>query len=412
MATFTFTPHLSARLSHGPLSGVVPTYVKLLSEQGYTERSSENFFCLLANLNEWLDRRRLQVADLTEVTVDQYLQYRHTHFRTLRDDRSIFIRIVRALQAEGLVEGDAPPLLSNPHQPIEDDYDGYLSTERGLAASTRLNYLGVVHSFLLAHRADQPVRFAALRPEEVLRFVRKEVSHLSPKRAGLMVTALRSFFGYLRHRGKITIDLAACVPGIPTWTLTSLPNFLQPHQVRHVLHQCDRRTAHGRRDYAILLLLARLGLRACEVVRLTLDDIDWCIGEITICGKGNRTTRLPLPPDVGLAIAGYLKKGRPQCHTRQVFVCLRAPRRGFVNSAAVSTIVARRLKQGGYSGPHTGAHLFRHTLATQMLRSGASFADIAHLLRHRSFNTTALYAKVDLLSLRPLAQRWPEGGRQ
>ncbi len=412
MAIFAFTPQLSARLSHGPLSGVVPTYVWHLSEQGYTERSSENFFCLLANLNEWLHRRQLQVSDLTEKTVDQYLKYRNVHFRTLHDDRSILRRILRLLQDEGLLETKTRPLINNPHQGVEADYDRYLSLERGLAASTRLNYRGVVHCFLQAQSTDRPVSFAALRPAEVLRIVREEASHLSPQRAGLMVTALRSFFSYLQQRGEIRINLAACVPGIPSWTLAPLPSFLHAHQVRHVLRQCDRRTSHGRRDHAILLLLARLGLRACEVVRLTLDDINWRSGEITICGKGNRTTRLPLPPDVGQTIAMYLKKGRPPCSTRQVFVCLRAPRRGFVNSAAVSTIVARRLKQGGFAGPHTGAHLFRHTLATQMLRSGASFADIAHLLRHRSFNTTALYAKVDLSSLRRLAQPWPEGGQQ
>jgi site-specific recombinase XerD len=226
------------------------------------------------------------------------------------------------------------------------------------------------------------------------------------------VTSLRSFFRYLRHRGEITTDLAACVPSIATWQLASLPKFLQAQQVRHVLHQCDRRTSHGCRDYAILLLLARLGLRACEVVSLTLDDINWRVGEITIHGTGNRTTRLPLPRDVGQALAVYLKRARPMSSTRKLFLCLRAPRRGFVNSAAISTIVRRRLKSTGFTGPHTGAHLFRHTLATQMLRSGASFAEIAHLLRHRSFNTTALYAKVDLSALRPLAQCWPEGGER
>jgi site-specific recombinase XerD len=225
-----------------------------------------------------------------------------------------------------------------------------------------------------------------------------------------MVTALRSFFRYLRYRGDITRDLAACVPTIATWQHTSLPKFLHRHQVRQVLQVCDRRTAHGRRDYAVILLLARLGLRACEVVALTLDDINWQEGEITIHGKGNRWTRLPLPVDVGQAVARYLTNSRPPCPSRRVFVCLRAPRRPFANSAAVSTIVARRLKQAGIVCPHTGAHLFRHTLATEMLRQGASFTEIAHLLRHQSFNTTALYAKVDLGALRPLAQQWPEGG--
>jgi site-specific recombinase XerD len=249
-----------------------------------------------------------------------------------------------------------------------------------------------------------------LHARDIVTYVQREAPRRSPKCAGLMITALRSFLRYLRFRGYIGTDLAACVPSIANWKFSSLPKFLQRHQVRQVLRVCDRRTSHGRRDYAILLLLARLGLRACEIVGLTLDDINWRTGEITIQGKGNRTSRLPLPSDVGAAIAAYLKKGRPVCSTRRVFLCTRAPRRAFANSIAVSTIVARRLRQTGFTGPHTGAHLFRHTLATQMLRSGASFDEIAQLLRHRSFNTTALYAKVDLSALRPLAQPWPEGG--
>jgi integrase len=175
------------------------------------------------------------------------------------------------------------------------------------------------------------------------------------------------------------------------------------------LNQCDRRTAQGRRDYAILLLLARLGLRACEIVALTLDDIHWETAEITLRGKGGRLAQLPLPPDVGKALATYLHKDRPACSTRRLFIRLKAPRRGFANSIAVSTLVARALKRAGVESPHTGAHLFRHTLATEMLRHGASLAEIAHLLRHQSFNTTTLYAKVDLVALRTLAQPWLGG---
>jgi site-specific recombinase XerD len=156
-------------------------------------------------------------------------------------------------------------------------------------------------------------------------------------------------------------------------------------------------------------LLARLGLRACEIVALTLDDIHWEAGEISIQGKGNRSALLPLPPDVGQAVAASLENDRPACSTRHVFIRMKAPRRGFANSEAISTIVARTLKRAGIDSPHTGAHLFRHTLATQMLRQGAALAHIALLLRHRSLNTTTLYAKVDLESLRTLAQPWPGG---
>ena len=208
-----------------------------------------------------------------------------------------------------------------------------------------------------------------------------------------------------------TTDLAACIPTIANWQFSTLPKFLQPVPVQRVLTQCDRRTAYGRRNFAILLLLARLGLRACEIVTLTLDDIHWQVGEISIIGKGNQSALLPLPPDVGQAIADYLEKDRPPCSTRRVFIRMRAPHRGFANSIAISTIVARTLKSAGIDSPHKGAHLFRHTLATEMLRQGAALSDIALLLRHSSINTTTLYAKVDLMALRPLAQPWPGGDK-
>jgi site-specific recombinase XerD len=394
------------------LSSIASSYATLLSDQGYTERTSENHLYLLGNLNQWLHQRHLQITDLTDRTVRRYLEYRHLPLRSQRDLETILKKLLRLLEDEGLLKAKPPPTHDNPHQRVEDDYDRYLSEERGLAMVTRINYRPFIHRFLSVRFRDKPLPLTVLRAKDIVQFVQNEAPHHSPKRAGLMVTALRSFLRYLRQRGEITTDLAACVPCIANWQFSSLPKFIQMRQVRQVLRVCDRRTAHGRRDYAVLLLLSRLGLRASEVVGLTLDDIHWRTGEITIVGKGNRSTRLPLPPDVGDALAAYLKQGRPPCATRRVFICLRAPRRAFANSAAISTIAARRLKSAGIDSPHTGAHLFRHTLATHMLHQGASFAEIGHLLRHRSFDTTAIYAKVDLQALLPLAQRWPEGGGQ
>lgn len=410
MPAFIPTPHLSSRLFRGPLGRFVPRYRAVLATEGYTSRTSEMHLCLLANLNEWLERCHLQASDLTEKTIGRYFEYRRRHFHTLPNDQSILGKVLHLLQDAGEVRGKCPPITRGPHRRVEEDYDRYLAEERGLAIATRLNYGPFIDFFLRDQFGMRPPRFRSLSARDIVTFVRREAAHYSPKRAGVMITALRSFLGYLRYRGYVRTDLAACVPSIATWSFSSLPRFLQPMQVRHVLRICDRRTALGRRDYAVLLLLARMGLRACEVVSLTLEDINWRAGEITIYGKGNKMSRLPLPSDVGEAIAAYLVKGRPRCSSRRVFLCTRAPRRGFKNSVAVSTIVARRLKQSGYTGPHTGAHVFRHTLATNMLRSGASFDEIAQLLRHQSFNTTALYAKVDLSALRPLAQRWPERG--
>jgi site-specific recombinase XerD len=402
-------PQLFQNAFQGTLGSVLPIYAAHLSQQGYARQTAHQQLRFLADLNQWLHRQRLQATDLTEPILHRYLRSRHRRFRPRRDDNSMLRKLLRLLHDQNLLPIKAPPAVNKPHQRVEDDFDRYLSEERGLSMATRINYRVFIHRFLSAQFGANSVRFSALHAKDVIRFIRNQASHLNPKRAGLMVTSLHSFFRYLRHRGDIRIDLAACVPTIANWQLSSLPKFLQPHQVREVLRQCDRRTAQGRRDYAILLLLSRLGLRACEIVGLTLNDLHWQAGEITIQGKGNRTTRFPLPPDVGQAIAAYLKKDRPACSSRHVFIRLKAPRRGFANSEAISTLVARTLKKAGIDSPHTGAHLFRHTLATQMLRQGASLADIAHLLRHRSLNTTTLYAKVDLMALQPLAQPWPGG---
>jgi site-specific recombinase XerD len=201
------------------------------------------------------------------------------------------------------------------------------------------------------------------------------------------------------------------VPKVANWSNSTLPKFLQPGQTQQVLDHCDRRSTVGMRNYAILLLLARLGLRACEVVALTLDDIDWEAGHLTVRGKGGQRAQMPLPADVGRAIAIYLRKGRPPCESRRVFIREHAPRVGFANSAAISTLVQRALADAGVDSPRTGAYVFRHSLATEMLRHGASLSEIGQLLRHAHPDTTQIYAKVDVCALRPLALRWPGGGR-
>ena len=402
---------LPQSLDQGPLCSVIPAYAALLSQQGYSQQSAHLQLRFLADMNQWLHYQSLQVTDLKEPTIHRYLRSRHQRFRPRRDDASILCKLLHLLHTQCILPKEATLPLDNPRKHVEYDFDRYLHEERGLSMATRINYRSFIQRFLSTQFGDEPVGLADLNANDVIRFVRNQAPRLNPKRAGLMVSALRSFFRYLRHRGDITTDLAACVPAIANWQFSALPKFLQPHQVQQVLSHCDRRTSRGRRDYAIFLLLARLGLRACEIVALLLDDIHWEAGEISIQGKGKRSALLPLPPDVGQAIATYLEYDRPSCSTRRVFIRMRAPRRGFANSQAISTIVARTLKRAGIDSPHRGAHLFRHTLATQMLRQGASLAHIALLLRHRSINTTTLYAKVDLMSLGTLAQPWPGGAQ-
>jgi site-specific recombinase XerD len=231
------------------------------------------------------------------------------------------------------------------------------------------------------------------------------------KRAKLLTCALRSFLRYARYRGAVTLDLAAAVPVVANWSMPSIPRAIGTDQVRQLLASIDRRTAMGRRDYAVVLLLARLGLRSGEVAVLELDDLDWDAGQVSVRGKGGQRTALPLPADVGEAIAAYLRDGRPKSTSRRVFLRSKAPIRGFLSQCAIGSIIRHALQRAGIQAPTTGAHQFRHALATQMLRHGAALTEIGEILRHRSPETTKIYTKVDLEALRTLALPWPGGAR-
>lgn len=246
---------------------------------------------------------------------------------------------------------------------------------------------------------------------DVVRFVRRQAARLHLKRAKLLTTALRSFLHYARFRGDIALDLAAAIPAVANWSMPSIPRAIPADAVRELLASLRRRSPMGRRDYAILLLLARLGLRSSEVVFLELDDLDWEVGQVRVRGKGGPRTALPLPADVGEAIAAYLRYGRPRSASRRVFLRARAPIGGFRGPSAIGSLIRQALRHAGVNAPTKGAHQFRHALATEMLRHGASLAEIGEVLRHRSPETTKIYTKVDVETLRTLALPWPGGVR-
>ena len=225
-----------------------------------------------------------------------------------------------------------------------------------------------------------------------------------------MCWSLRAFLRYLHHRRLNPLALAGCVPSIRRWKLASLPTYLSAAQVQEVLDGCDRTTALGRRDYAILMMLAKLGLRANEVATLALDDIDWRSGEMLVHAKGRQRARMPMPPDVGAAVVAYLRDGRPTSSCRRLFLRTLAPNVGFASGCAITMIAKTALERAGIRGyAHQGAHIFRHSLATELLRSGATLSEIGLLLRHESQDTTRIYAKVDVEALRTLSQPWPGG---
>ena len=250
--------------------------------------------------------------------------------------------------------------------------------------------------------------FARLTQADVLGYVEQHARDGSAATAAALCSRLRAFLRYLQVEGLISSDLAACVPSIRKWSLAGLPTFLSAEQLEHVLQSCDRDNAAWLRDYAVLMLLARLGLRAKEVVSLTLEDIDWHSGQLRIQGKGRRPATMPLPGDVGVALAAYLREGRPVSDSRQVFLRAYPPHVGFPSASGIMGIARRALKRAGVSDlAHRGAHVFRHTLASELLRSGATLTEIGQVLRHQHHNTTRIYAKVDLASLRNLSLPWP-----
>jgi site-specific recombinase XerD len=252
---------------------------------------------------------------------------------------------------------------------------------------------------------------SALSAEDINAFMLEQARRYSAGHTQLIASALRGFLRFLLQRGILVIDLAQSVPAPARRQLAGLPKFMPAEDVERLLASVDQTRPQGLRDEAILLLLARLGLRAGEVARLRLDDLDWEAGELVIHGKRGRVERVPLPWDVGEALSRYLREVRPTCNTRQVFVCLRAPRRGFQAGHAVGSIVRRALARAGLHPPHQGAHLLRHSLATRLLREGASLVEIGELLRHQDLDTTRIYAKVDERALRRLAPPWPGGAQ-
>ena len=409
-AIFKF-PSVVRRHHEGPLGIHVDAYEALLREQGYSRGSTYVHLHIVADLSRWLRRRRLDAGDVDECTVERYLQSRQRFVDTYRGASFVPYKFLGMLRDRRIVTHKTVPIVVDPSEIVVDAFRQYLSQERGLSVSTQCNYTRFAHQFLRERFGRGSLELSALSATDVTGFIRRHAHERSARSAQHIVGSLRAFLRYLRYRGEITTDLAACVPTVANWSLSMLPKFLQPGQVQQVLDHCDRHSAVGLRNYAILVLLARLGLRACKVVAMTLDDIDWEGAHLMVRGKGGQRVQMPLSAEIGHSIAAYLRKGRPRCTSRRLFIREHAPRVGFANSCAVSTLVQRALADAGVDSPHTGAYVFRHSLATEMLRQGASLGEIGQLLRHAHPDTTQIYAKVDVCALRPLALRWPGGGR-
>lgn len=396
----------------GPIAPYLRSFAQSLGEQGYDRRYIRRQLMLAACFSSWLKQRGVRLHCIRSEHPALYLRCRHRDRQAVPGDSPAFDHLTAFLRAKRLIPHKKHwvPRLTAAER-CAQDYERYLREDRALAKATIVNYVPFVGDFLKDRFGDEAVKLSCLTAADVVRFVQRQARHLHVKRAKLMTTALRSFFQYARFRGEVTLDLAAAVPIVASWSMASIPRAIAPEQTRELLASIDRKTAMGRRDYAIVLLLARLGLRASEAAAVELNDIDWGAGQLTVHGKGDRRSEMPLPPEVGRAIAAYLRHGRPRCTSRRIFLRTKAPIRGFEGASGVGSIIRHRLMRAGIAAPTRGAHQFRHGLASDMLRQGASLAEIGAVLGHQHPDTTRIYTKIDLKALHTLAQPWPVGVR-
>ena len=364
---------------------------------------------VLAAFGRRLERWALRVEDLDEDVVDRFVRKTYPERRPPRPVRPTLRRLLAMLRDMGIARPGSETQPLSPAEQLLSEYKHFLVKERAISTSTVDRWSRVALRFLIERFGSGPVDTGTFTASDITGFVQRQ-SHLhGHSMARSLVVGMRSFLRYLEYKGLTALSLDKAVPAVATWTMSTLPKYLSFEQVQTVLDHCDRSTKAGRRNHAILLLLARLGLRAGEVVKLELEDIDWDNALITISGKGGQRAQLPLLPDVGRAIAEYLHGDRPPSSCRRVFIRDYAPRTGFGRPGAIANLVKRALQRAGIESAHKGAHLLRHSLATHMLAKGASLGEIGEILRHKSTDTTAIYAKVELEALRPLAMLWPGG---
>jgi integrase/recombinase XerD len=391
----------------GPLSPYAAGFASWLASRAYSPKAVGNGLYQFDQLSRWLEREGLGVGELTGEQAERFAAARRaTGLVTWVAPQSAMLPL-GYLRSLGVAPAPTSVVAQGPLEELLEDYRRYLRVERALSEHTVLDAYGpAARLFLAGWEGTDGLGLERLSAADVTSFLARECPKRSVSGARDLVCALRSLLRYLHLAGLIDAPLVWAVPSVADLRDRSLPRGLEPAAVRRLLASCDRRRLVGRRDYAVLLLLARLGLRAGEVAAIRLDDIDWRAGLLLVHGKGSRQDVLPVPVDVGEALVSYLRR-RPRCECRALFLRVTAPREG-LNRCTVAWVVRAACDRAGL--PRVGAHRLRHTAATEMLRAGASLPEIGRVLRHREPKTTAIYAKVDRKALRPLARPWPEGG--
>mgnify|MGYP001605902505 CR=1 FL=1 len=395
-------------LRTGPAGGLLDGFADALWQAGYARITARGHLRAVEHFVAWADRKAISVGSLTAQTLELFSRHL-SRCRCLRygcSKRSLVHgarMFLGHLEKAGVIR--LTSVASVPAPALMVAFGQWMRERRGTCEATLYNY-GIHIRELLKRLGEQPEKFDA---RSLRQFVIEGKQTSGWAAAKTRTTALRMFLRFLIAEGKCASRMEAAIPVLAHWRLAALPRYLQPAEVERLITSCDPMSPVGLRDRAILLLLARLGLRAGDIVHLRLQDIDWKGAWIHVCGKSRRETRLPLTQEVGQALVAYLKDGRPRTEADALFIRSRAPFRAFRSHAAVSVIVAQTLRRAHVTRPSRGAaHLLRHSLATSMLRHGASLQEIADILRHRSIATTQIYAKVDVTALRKIAQPWPE----
>lgn len=388
----------------GPLASYSDGFWAELRAQGYVRVSAETHLRLMAQLSRWLDGEGLELGGLTAECAESFLLAHRAKGRQFPKSMEGLRPLLEYLRGVGVIP-PAPTPVRTASEELVVRFGVYLAGERGLAAGTIVGYQHAA-TLLLAALGGDARDLERLSQAEVNEFLVAQCPTRSVASAKSLVTGLRSLLRFLHVEGITATSLSGAVPTISGWTGGSVPRGIDAASVEAMLASCDRSSVQGCRDFAVLVLLTRLGIRAGEVVALQLGDVDWRHGEIVVRGKGGRLERLPLPIDVGDALAGYLRDGRPRCEHRELFLRVWAPQRPLTVSG-ISFVVHSACDRAGV--PSIGTHRLRHTVASELLRQGAGLAEIGQVLRHRSIASTAIYAKVDTAALRQLARRWPGG---
>jgi integrase/recombinase XerD len=398
----------------GPLTDHLVAFVTWLIDQQFTASVIYIKVQHALAFDRWLAEGGIPLADLGEVHVVRYQRRRRRRHQricteTRRRECNHITQLLQFLRGRGVC-----PVARIENTAADDlaaRYEQYLRDQQGLATTTIKRYRTITGRFLYEHFGRDVVDLSALRTSDVIAFVQRRAKCLQPPALKCITTALRSFLRYARYCGEVATALDAAVPVVAAWTTTpAVPKAIVPAHAQSAIDSCDLSTGVGLRDRAVLLLLAHLGLRAHEIIALQLEDCGWDSGQLRVRSKSRREQSLPIPADVGAAIAVYLQQGRPTSKNRHLFLRSRAPIRE-LRQGAIGTIVRYALQRAQIDAPHRGSHQFRHALAVRMLQGGASLLEIGEVLRHQSPQTTSIYARVDISALRSVAMPWPGGVR-